>query len=98
MAKRSAALFLLAVAATAHAEWTIRSSDLEPGRDGIAHRHVVLENANGNKSAVVELAIFSAKSRTLRVIDNLSGGREANLAPHAGNATPDNNVIKVHRH
>jgi uncharacterized protein YigE (DUF2233 family) len=70
VAKRSAALLLFAVATTAHAEWTIRSTDSEPGRDGIVHRHVVLENANGNKSAVVELAIFSAKSCALRVIDN----------------------------
>jgi exopolysaccharide biosynthesis protein len=70
VAKRSIALLLFAVAATAHAEWTIRSSDLETGRAGIAHWHVVLENANGNKSAVVELAIFSAKSCALRVIDN----------------------------
>ena len=70
MAKRSAALLLFAVAATAHADWTIRSTDSEPGRDGIVHRHVVLENANGNESAVVDLAIFSAKSCTLRVIDN----------------------------
>jgi phosphodiester glycosidase len=73
VAKRSAALVLFAVAATAHAEWTIRSSESEPGRDGIAHRHVVLENANGNKSAVVHLAIFSAESRILRVIDNPTG-------------------------
>jgi Phosphodiester glycosidase len=73
VAKRSAALLLFAVAATAHADWTIHATDSEPGRAGIVHRHVVLENANGNKSAVVELAIFSAKSRTLRVIDNPTG-------------------------
>ena len=73
MVKRRAALLLFAVAATAHAEWTIRSSDSEPGRDGIAHRHVVLENAGANESAVVDLAIFSAKSCTLRVIDNPTG-------------------------
>jgi len=73
VAKRSAALLLFAVTATAHAEWTIRSSDLEPGRDGIAHRHVVLENASANENAAVDLAIFSAKSCTLRVIDNPTG-------------------------
>ena len=73
MAKHKAALLFLAVAATAHADWTIRATDSEPGRAGIVHRHVVLENANGNKSAVVELAIFSAKSCALRVIDNSSG-------------------------
>ena len=73
MAKRKAALLLLAVAATAHADWAVRSSDSEPGRGGIAHRHVVLENASANESAVVDLAIFSAKSCTLRVIDNPTG-------------------------
>lgn len=73
MAKRSAALLLFAVAATAHADWTIRSTDSEPGRDGIAHRHVVLENATANESAVLDLAIFSPKSCTLRVIDNPTG-------------------------
>ena len=81
MAKRSTALLLFAVAATAHAEWTIRSSDSEPGLDGIAHRHVVLENANGNKTAVVELAIFSAKSCALRVIDNSTGETLSDTMP-----------------
>ena len=70
MIKRSAALLLFAVAATAQADWTIRSSDSERGPEGIVHRHVVLENPGGNESAVVDLAIFSAKSCTLRVIDN----------------------------
>jgi len=73
VAKRSAALLLFAVAATAHADWAIHSTDSEPGRDGIAHRHVVLENATANGSAVLDLAIFSAKSCTLRVIDNPTG-------------------------
>jgi Phosphodiester glycosidase len=71
--KRRAALLLFAVAATAHAEWTIRSSDSEPGHEGIAHRHIVLENASAKESAVVDVAIFSAKSCTLRVIDNSTG-------------------------
>ena len=81
MVKRRAALLLFAVAATAHAEWTIRSSDSEPGREGIAHRHVVLENANANERAVVDLAIFSAKSCTLRVIDNPTGETLSDTVP-----------------
>jgi len=81
VAKRSAALLLFAVAITAHAEWAIRSSDSEPGRDGIAHRHVVLENAGANESAVVDLAIFSAKSCTLRVIDNPTGETLSDTMP-----------------
>jgi len=81
VAKRKAALLLLAVAATAHADWTIRSTDSEPGRGGIAHRHVVLENAGANESAVVDLAMFSAKSCTLRVIDNPTGETLSDTMP-----------------
>ncbi len=81
MAKRKAALLLLAVAATAHADWTIRSSDSEPGRAGVMHRHVVLENASANESAIVDLAIFSAKSCTLRVIDNPTGETLSDTMP-----------------
>jgi exopolysaccharide biosynthesis protein len=81
VAKRSAALLLFALAATAQAEWTIRSSDSEPGRDGIARRHVLLENASANESAVVDLAIFSAKSCTLRVIDNPTGETLSDTMP-----------------
>ena len=81
MVKHRAALLLFAVAATAHAEWTIRSSDSEPGREGFAHRHVVLENASANESAVVDLAIFSAKSCTLRVIDNPTGETLSDTMP-----------------
>jgi hypothetical protein len=73
VAKRRAALLLLAVAATAHADWAIRSTDSEPAREGIMHRHVVLENASADENAVVDLAIFSSKSCTLRVIDNPTG-------------------------
>jgi len=71
--KRSAALLLFAVAATAQADWIIRTTDSEPGPGGIAHRHIALEDVDGNGSAVVDLAIFSAKSCALRVIDNPTG-------------------------
>jgi phosphodiester glycosidase len=71
--KRSAALLLFAVASTAQADWTIRATDSESGPGGIAHGHVVLENASANESAVVDVAIFSAKSCALRVIDNPTG-------------------------
>jgi len=81
VAKRKAALLLLAVAATAHADWTIRATDSEPGRGGVMHRHVVLENASANESAIVDLAIFSAKSCTLRVIDNPTGETLSDTMP-----------------
>jgi len=73
VAKPSAALLLLAVAATAHAEWAIRSAELEPGHIGVVHRHVVLENGSSREQAVIDLAIFSPKSCTLRVVNNQAG-------------------------
>jgi len=52
-------LFLSCLAATAQADWTILSTTSEPGRDGLLHRHVVLENDAGGGRATVDLAIFS---------------------------------------
>jgi len=73
VAKRSAALLFLAVAATAHADWAILSANSEPGRSGVVHRHVVLENAAGSGRVAVDLAIFSTKSCTLRILQNEGG-------------------------
>ena len=72
------ALFFLATAATAHAEWAIVSAESEPGPAGLVHRHVLLENADGGH-ATFELAIFSAKSCALRVIDNPDGQKLASI-------------------
>ncbi|HYK23213.1 MAG TPA: hypothetical protein VEU75_00960, partial [Candidatus Acidoferrum sp.] len=72
------AVFFLVLAATAQADWTIFSSASEPGRSGIVHRHVVLEDAARNERVTVDLAIFSTKSCGLRVLQN-EGGAE-NLA------------------
>ena len=69
MARVKAALLFLAVAVTAHADWTIRSANSEPGGAGIVHRHLVLEDSETNESATIDLALFSTKSCTLRVID-----------------------------
>ena len=69
MAKARAALLFLAVAVTAHADWTIASAHSEPGRGGVVHRHVVLEDSETNASATIDLALFSTKSCTLQVID-----------------------------
>jgi uncharacterized protein YigE (DUF2233 family) len=69
VAKAKAALFFLAVAVTAHADWTIRSAHSEPGRVGVVHRQVILENSATNQSATIDLALFSTKSCTLRAID-----------------------------
>ena len=69
MAKLKAALLFLAVAATAHADWTIAAATTEGSRVGVQRRHVVLEDAETSESATVDLALFSTKSCTLRVID-----------------------------
>jgi hypothetical protein len=69
---------LLAIAA--RAEWTIQSEDSEPGRGGIEHRHLVLQNASAGDRALVDLAVFSSKSCTLRLIDNSSGAPLAETA------------------
>ncbi len=75
----SSALLFLAAAATAHAEWTIASAESEAGSAGAVHRHVVLENAADGGHVTLELAIFSAKSCSLRIIDNPDGERLASM-------------------
>src|SRR6266536_5152392 len=67
------AVFFLVLAATAQADWTILSSASEPGRSGVVHRHVVLENVARSERITVDLAIFSTKSCTLRVLQNKDG-------------------------
>lgn len=67
------ALFFLVVAATAHADWTIVSSTSEPGRAGMVHRHVVMGNSARAERAVMDLALFSTKSCTVRVVQNEEG-------------------------
>ena len=70
---RSLLLLLVALAASAQAEWKIVSAETEPGRGGIEHRHVVVEDAAAGQRVAVDLAVFSAKSTALRVIDNPDG-------------------------
>ncbi len=64
---------LLAIAASAQAEWKILSTESDSGRAGIEHRHVVLEDAAAHQRANIDVVIFSAKSCALRVIDNPEG-------------------------
>jgi Phosphodiester glycosidase len=73
VAKLRAALLLLAVAATAHADWIIRATDSEAGRAGVMYHHIVLENGAARERAIVDLTAFSTKLCTLRVIDNQAG-------------------------
>jgi exopolysaccharide biosynthesis protein len=69
---RTLVLFFTVVAA-AHADWNVLSIASEPGRVGIEHRHIVVENTDADQRADLDLAIFSAKSCTVRVIDNPDG-------------------------
>jgi hypothetical protein len=73
------ALLFLGAAATAHAEWTIASAESEAGTAGVVHRRVILENAADGGHVTFELAIFSAKSCALRIIDNPEGERLASM-------------------
>jgi hypothetical protein len=66
-------LLLLALAASAQTEWKVLSAESEPGRAGIEHRHIVVENTAADQRADLDLAVFSAKSCALRVIDNPDG-------------------------
>jgi hypothetical protein len=65
-----AVLLLLAIIAPAQAEWKVLSAESEPGRAGIEHRHVVVEDAAAGQRVAVDVAVFSTKSTALRVIDN----------------------------
>jgi hypothetical protein len=79
------ALFLTG---SARADWTVAASEkARAAGGGVERRHIVL-NETGGDEATVELAVFSMKSTTLRVIDNPTGqldlaaamGREVCLA------------------
>ena len=69
MRKLSAALiFLVAAATTGRPNWTVTSAQTEGPRDGVQHRHAVLTDRETSAQAIVDLAFFSAKSYTLRLI------------------------------
>jgi hypothetical protein len=66
-------VLLIALVASAQADWKIVSTESEPGRGGIEHRHVVVEDAAAGERVAFDVADFSAKSTALRVIDNPDG-------------------------
>jgi len=70
MRRFSALFFALAFCASAHAQWTIISTQSEfSAEHRVEYRHVLARSEAGDE-ATIELAIFSPKSATLRVIDN----------------------------
>lgn len=76
MRKLSVALvFLVAAATTERADWTIQSAQTEGAHDGVEHRHVVLTDPEASSKATVDLALFSTRSFTLRMIDQPTAPR-----------------------
>jgi exopolysaccharide biosynthesis protein len=64
---------------SARADWTVASSQAErAAMAGVEHRRVVLTESGTEEGATLDLALFSTKAATLRVIDNPIG--EDNLA------------------
>jgi hypothetical protein len=72
-ARNLCAVSLLAITASAQAEWKVLSTESKSGLAGIEHRHVVVEDAPAGHRADFDVAIFSAKSCALRIIDNPEG-------------------------
>ena len=73
-AAASLTLFGGAAAAPARAAWSVSSSEDEKATaGGIEHRRVLFAEKSGGNQATLELALFSTKSATVRVIDNPDG-------------------------
>lgn len=70
---RSLFVFPVALAISAQAEWKIVSIESQPGLPGIEHRHVIVEDTAAGQRVTFDVAVFSAKSTALRVIDNPDG-------------------------
>ena len=67
-------LLVLLLAGTAHADWSVTASEAEQGHAaGVEHRRIVLAESETGERANVDLALFSTKSATVRVIDNPTG-------------------------
>lgn len=79
MLKLRTVVLLLAVASAARADWKVLSVESEPGRAGIQYQHVAVEETAAGRRADLDLAIFSAKSCTLRVIDSPDGQKLASV-------------------
>ncbi|HZE13019.1 MAG TPA: phosphodiester glycosidase family protein [Chthoniobacterales bacterium] len=66
---------LLGLLAVSWGAWTVSSSETDGSSlAGTEHRRIVLTEASSNEEATLDLAFFSAKNATLRVVDNPNGG------------------------
>src|SRR5437667_9855476 len=73
VARNLCTLLLLAIVASAHADWNALSVEQDAGQTGIEHRHVVVEDTGLSQRADVDGVVFSANACALRVIDNPEG-------------------------
>jgi len=74
--KFNAAISFLIVATAVRADWKMISTQTElSGTRGLEHRYLVFENQDNGDRASVELALFSAKSCRLRVLDQSEESR-----------------------
>src|SRR4051794_16922225 len=65
-----AALLVFLLAIQGHAAWTVTASETENATTaGAEHRHISLTSDTGG-DATIDVALFSAKSANVRVIDN----------------------------
>jgi exopolysaccharide biosynthesis protein len=77
----AAALLLLVLDGPARADWTVRSSESEPGiAAGVERQHIVVSDTATGDEARIELALFSAKSVAVRVVDNPGGDELSSVA------------------
>jgi exopolysaccharide biosynthesis protein len=73
----------LFLAGSVRADWTVADSQTERGAAaGAERRHIVITESETNDRATLDLALFSPKSATVRVIDNpISENDLATLMP-----------------
>jgi exopolysaccharide biosynthesis protein len=70
----AAALLFLLLGDPARAGWTVASSESEPGNaPGIERRHIIVSGSAAGDEATIDLALFSSKSVSVRVVDNPGG-------------------------
>ena len=81
---RALVLLFAAVVPSAHAQWKVLSVQSEPGHAGAEHRHIAFESVANGQRADVDVAIFSTKSCTLRMIDNPDGDRLGSVMKRDG--------------
>jgi exopolysaccharide biosynthesis protein len=67
-------LLILFLAGPAQADWIVTTAQVERGAAaGVEHRRVALAESETDGRATIDLALFSTKSATVRVIDNPTG-------------------------